>query len=132
MNAVAPSIIETDMVTQDLKVTPNIVPVGRFGAPEEVADAVVMVEHTQPSGTRAIEVRRAASPGQFVAYAGSDIACGEALLHAGTIIGSREIGMLAACGIPEVTVVRRPLVAVIPDGTGMDDALKPWAVASVT
>ena len=63
------------------------------------ADAIVMVEHTQPAGPRAIEIRRAASPGQFVSYAGSDIARGEALLRAGTIIGSREIGMLAACGI---------------------------------
>ena len=58
------------------------------------ADAVVMVEHTQPAGERAIEIRRAASPGQFVSYAGSDIARGEALLRAGTVIGSREIGML--------------------------------------
>ena len=30
------------------------------------ADAIVMVEHTQPAGPRAIEIRRAASPGQFV------------------------------------------------------------------
>src|SRR5207244_7000747 len=42
------------------------------------ADAIVMVEHTQPSGSRAIEVRRAASPGQFVATAGSGIGRGEA------------------------------------------------------
>src|SRR4029453_1614092 len=67
------------------------------------ADAIVMIEHTQPAGNRAIEVRRAVSPGQFVSSAGSDIARGEALLRAGTMIGSREIGMLAACGIVEVT-----------------------------
>ena len=58
------------------------------------ADAIVMVEHTQPADGRAIDIRRAASPGQFVSYAGSDIARGEALLRAGTLIGSREIGML--------------------------------------
>jgi putative molybdopterin biosynthesis protein len=68
------------------------------------ADAVVMVEHTQPAGHRAIEVRRAASPGQHVSYAGSDIARGEALLRAGSMIGSREIGILAACGIAQVPV----------------------------
>ena len=51
------------------------------------ADAVVMVEHSQPVGNRAIEIRRAASPGQYVSYAGSDIARGEALLRAGTAIG---------------------------------------------
>src|ERR1700754_3702324 len=86
------------------------------------ADAIVMVEHTQPSGSRAIEIRRAVSPGQFVSYAGSDIARGEALLRAGTVIGSREIGMLAACGIAEVTVARRPRVAVISTG---DELVQP-------
>src|SRR6202521_4295954 len=30
------------------------------------ADAIAMVEHTQPVGDSAIEIRRAASPGQFV------------------------------------------------------------------
>src|SRR5438105_15238101 len=48
------------------------------------ADAIVMVEHTQPAGPRAIEIRRAAPPGQFVSYAGSDIARGEALVPSGT------------------------------------------------
>jgi molybdenum cofactor synthesis domain-containing protein len=86
------------------------------------ADAIVMVEHTQPAGLRAIEIRRAASPGQFVSYAGSDIARGEALLRAGTLIGSREIGMLAACGIADVAVTRKPLVAVISTG---DELVQP-------
>jgi putative molybdopterin biosynthesis protein len=86
------------------------------------ADAIVMVEHTQPAGPRAIEVRRAASPGQFVSYAGSDIARGEALLRAGTMIGSREIGMLAACGIATISVVRRPRVAVLSTG---DELVQP-------
>ena len=88
------------------------------------ADAIVMVEHTQPAGSSAIEIRRAASPGQYVSYAGSDIARGEALLRAGTIIGSREIGMLAACGIAQVTVARRTRVAVLSTG---DELVQPGA-----
>ena len=40
-NAVAPSLIETEMVTHDLQVNSNIVPMGRFGTVEEVADVVV-------------------------------------------------------------------------------------------
>jgi putative molybdopterin biosynthesis protein len=95
------------------------------------ADAIVMVEHTQPAGQRAIEVRRAASPGQYVSYAGSDIARGEALLRAGTIVGSREIGMLAACGIAEVLVARRPRVAVLSTGDELvqpGEALRPAAI----
>ena len=43
VNAVAPSLIETDMVKKDLKVNPAQVPVGRFGTPEEVAVVVVML-----------------------------------------------------------------------------------------
>jgi putative molybdopterin biosynthesis protein len=86
------------------------------------ADAIVMVEHTQPVGDSAIEIRRAASPGQYVSYAGSDIARGETLLRAGTVIGSREIGMLAACGIAKVSVARCPRVAVISTG---DELVQP-------
>ena len=95
------------------------------------ADAIVMVEHTQPAGHRAIEIRRAASPGQFVSYAGSDIARGEALLRAGIVIGSREIGMLAACGIAQVSVARRPRVAVISTGDELiqpGESLRPAAI----
>jgi putative molybdopterin biosynthesis protein len=95
------------------------------------ADAVVMVEHTQPVGTRAIEIRRAASPGQFVSYAGSDIARGEALLRSGTVIGSREIGMCAACGIAEVVVARRPRVAVISTGDELVQPGRPLAPAEI-
>ena len=66
------------------------------------ADAVVMIEQTElieQARRRGIELRRAAAPGQFISYAGSDIARGETLLRRGTRIGSREIGMLAACGL---------------------------------
>ena len=95
------------------------------------ADAVVMVEHSQPVGPRAIEIRRAASPGQFVSYAGSDIARGEALLRAGTVIGSREIGMCAACGIAEVFVARRPRVAVLSTGDELVQAGRPLGPAEI-
>ncbi len=83
------------------------------------ADAVVMIEQTdlvEGAAEPAIDVRRAVAPGQFVSYAGSDIARGEMLLRRGARIGSREIGMLAACGIAEVEVVRRPRVAVLSTG----------------
>jgi putative molybdopterin biosynthesis protein len=97
-------------------------PIATGGPVPRGADAIVMVEHTQPAGGRAIEIRRAASPGQFVTSAGSDMARGEALLRAGTLIGSREIGMLAACGIAQVEVFSRPRVAVISTG---DELVQP-------
>jgi putative molybdopterin biosynthesis protein len=98
------------------------------------ADAVVMVEQTELSdeaGAPAIEIRRAVSPGQFIAYAGSDIARGEILLRRGTRIGSREIGMLAACGLAMADVVRRPKVAVLSTGdelVALGEKLRPAGV----
>ncbi len=97
------------------------------GAVPRGADAVVMIEHTElietPKGP-AIEVRRAAAPGQFVAFAGSDMARGETVLRRGQLIGSREIGILAACGIADIPVVRRPKVAVLSTG---DELVPPGA-----
>jgi putative molybdopterin biosynthesis protein len=106
-------------------------PIATGGPVPRGADAVVMVEHTQPSGAREIDIRRATSPGQYVSYAGSDIARGEALLRAGTIIGSREIGMLAACGIAEIPVVRRPRVAVVSTGDELVQPGKPLPPAAI-
>jgi molybdenum cofactor synthesis domain-containing protein len=106
-------------------------PIATGGPIPRGADAVVMVEHTQPSGERAIEVRRAASPGQFVSFAGSDIARGEALLRAGTVIGSREIGMLAACGIAEVPAWRSVRVAVISTGDELVQPGQPLRPAAI-
>ncbi len=96
------------------------------------ADAVVMVEHTELiEAIPAIELRRAAIPGQFISYAGSDIARGETLLRKGQPIGSREVGMLAACGLAEIDVVRRPRVAVLSTGdelVALGDGLRPGGV----
>ena len=106
-------------------------PIATGGPLPRGADAIVMLEHTQPSGSRVIEIRRAASPGQFVSYAGSDIAHSEALLRAGAVIGSREIGMLAACGVAQVQVVRKPLVAVLSTGDELvqpGELLRPAAI----
>jgi len=76
-------------------------------------------------------LRRALIPGQFVSYAGSDIARGETLLRRGTQIGSREIGMLAACGLAEVEVVRKPKVAVLSTGDELTMVGRPLVTGAV-
>jgi 3-oxoacyl-[acyl-carrier protein] reductase len=42
-NAIAPALIETEMITSNPKARPDLIPVGRFGMIEEVADVVVML-----------------------------------------------------------------------------------------
>jgi putative molybdopterin biosynthesis protein len=83
------------------------------------ADAIVMVEHTETleaDGKTKIEVHRAAAPGQFIAFAGSDLARGETVVRAGEVISSRQIGMLAAIGRSHVVVHRQPRVAILSTG----------------
>ena len=43
VNAIAPALIATEMVTGNLTVTPDLVPVGRFGLAQEVAEVIVML-----------------------------------------------------------------------------------------
>jgi putative molybdopterin biosynthesis protein len=83
------------------------------------ADAAVMVEYTdtREAGARVlVEVRRPAAPGEHIAHAGGDIASGETVLRAGQVLTSREIGSLAAIGLAEVPVWRRPSVAILSTG----------------
>ena len=43
VNAVAPALIETEMVTGNPNARPDLIPVGRFGTVDEVADVAVML-----------------------------------------------------------------------------------------
>ncbi|MET4576077.1 molybdopterin biosynthesis protein [Ottowia thiooxydans] len=79
------------------------------------ADAVVMVEYTDADAGQ-VHIRRAATAGENVSYAGTDIARGETVLRAGQALSSREIGVLAALGMAEVSVHRKPRVAIFSTG----------------
>jgi len=80
------------------------------------ADAVVMIEHTEVDPPAGLRVSRAVAPGENLSHAGTDIARGETVLRAGQVLSSREIGVLAALGLAEVTVWRRPRVAILSTG----------------
>jgi 3-oxoacyl-[acyl-carrier protein] reductase len=43
VNAVAPALIATEMMAQNKKARPDLIPIGRFGTTEEVADVVIML-----------------------------------------------------------------------------------------
>jgi len=79
------------------------------------ADAIVMVEHTDVQDDQLV-IRKAVTPGFGVAFAGTDIATGETVLRIGTLLTSRETGVLAAIGEHEAAVWRQPRVAIISTG----------------
>jgi molybdenum cofactor synthesis domain-containing protein len=86
------------------------------GAPlPDGADSVVMVEQTNRRGNKVL-VHRPVSIGENIMAAGSDIRKNETVLKKGRILRSREIGVLAAIGLTEVSVYRRPKVAVLSTG----------------
>ena len=91
------------------------------------ADAVVMVEHTEivdAADAASVRIDRAVAPGDNVSFAGTDIARGETVLRAGQTLTSREIGVLAAIGVAQVHVCRRPRVAILSTG---DEIVSPGA-----
>ena len=92
------------------------------GAPmPEGADAVVPVEWTD-GGTTSVVIRRAPERGAHLRIQGEDVAQGDVVLVAGTIVNARTIALLAASGHAEVCVHRRPRVAVISTG---DELIEP-------
>ncbi len=42
-NAISPALVETDLLRSDPRITPDRIPLGRFGRPEEVAEVAVML-----------------------------------------------------------------------------------------
>ncbi|CAX25254.1 putative molybdopterin biosynthesis-related protein [Methylorubrum extorquens DM4] len=97
--------------------TGTATPIATGGMIPRGADAVVMVEQTEFfEDALAVDVTGPVRPGQFVGYAGADIASGETVLRKGAVVTAREIGMLAACGLAEIAVVRQPRVAVLSTG----------------
>jgi molybdopterin molybdotransferase len=80
------------------------------------ADAVVMVERTQPFGENEIEVLTPAAPGENLVQIGEDVAQGEPILAAGHRLRPQDIGGLLAVGILSVEVSEPPRVGILSSG----------------
>ena len=89
------------------------------------ADAVVMLEYTQPAQQTEIEVFRAVPAGENVIGVGEDVAQGQTILQQGSLLRPAEIGGLMALGITRVDVVRKVRVGLISTG---DEVIDPSGV----
>ncbi len=91
------------------------------GAPlPDGADAVVPQEDVEIDADR-VRLRERVHAGAFVRPAGEDVRLGDVVLEAGRTIRAAEIGLLATLGHTQVTVVRRPRVAVLSTGNELAD-----------
>jgi len=87
------------------------------GAPVPAgADAIVPVEQTD-GGTETVALKAAPEVGTHVRRAAEDIAAGDVVLTAGTVLGPAQIGVAAAVGHARVAVRRRPVVLVLSTGS---------------
>lgn len=90
------------------------VPTG--GALPAGADAVVMIEYTEPFGAGQIAVQRPSAPLENVMSRGDDLAAGEVVLKRGTRLRPQDLGVLSALGIDRVQVFAPFQVSVLSTG----------------
>lgn len=90
------------------------VPTG--GMLPEGADAVVMVEHSEPFGGDQVAIYDAVSKGRNVIEIGDDILLGATLLKKGKRLRAQEIGVLASMGFVKVPVYRPWKVTILSTG----------------
>lgn len=94
------------------------------------ADAVIPIENVQvvetpPSPAGAVEIRAAVTPWSHVRPMGEDMVATELVLPANHRLRPVDLGALAGSGHGQVSVRRRPRVAVIPTGTELVPAGSP-------
>ncbi len=85
------------------------------GVVPEGADSIVIQEDTN-SSEGAVIVREAPDAGQHVRPKGLDFSAGTPLAAAGRRLSARDVSLLAAANFAELSVVRRPRVALVATG----------------
>ncbi|KAA1422827.1 molybdopterin molybdotransferase MoeA [Mumia zhuanghuii] len=80
------------------------------------ADTVVPIELTD-GGDADVQIYQARRAGENVRPSGEDVAAGEIVAEAGTVLGAREVGLLASLGFARLRARPRPRVVVLSTGT---------------
>src|SRR3954451_23201209 len=96
----------------------------------EGGSAVVPFEWTEESG-REVLVRRAPEEGQHIRYAGEEVTQGDLLMRQGEVIGTRQVGLLAAVGLHRVPTAPRPRVVVMSTGSELVEPGQPLGRDSI-
>lgn len=86
------------------------------GVVPDGADAVIPLEYVVDHDN-SIEIDKAVAAGANVRPRGGDVRAGEGVVQAGSRLSAPQIGALAAAGVAEVRVGRRPRASVLTTGT---------------
>lgn len=82
----------------------------------EGCDAVIMVEDIVKNDDGSITIHAPAAPWQHIRQIGEDICAGEMILGAHMKVTPAAIGAMLAGGVPEIEVIKKPVVGIIPTG----------------
>ncbi|MCR4429685.1 MAG: molybdopterin biosynthesis protein [Tepidanaerobacteraceae bacterium] len=80
-------------------------------------DSVIMIEEVHPVGNGEVEIIKACSPWDNVRSIGEDIVATELIVPESHRLRPQDLSALLAGGHVEVSVRRKPVVAIIPTGT---------------
>jgi len=94
------------------------------------ADAVVPVEWTDGGGVQ-VRIHRAPTEGQHIRRKGEDVEPGDVLLADGTVLGPRQLGLLASVGRAQVLSRPRPRVVIISTGAELRDPGSPLGADAI-
>lgn len=106
MGAAAPAALEPESCMA--------IPTG--GALPAGADACAMLEYAEVYGDGTVGVAKPVAPGENLIFRGDDARPGQEVLPAGRRLTPQDVGALAALGVTEVAVCRKPLVGLISTG----------------
>lgn len=95
------------------------------GAPMPAgADAVVPIEAAD-GGSTEVRFTAAVKEGDFIRRVGEDIHAGDTVLASGSVLGARQVGLVAGLGIDRIFVASRPRVVVLATGAELVEPGKP-------
>lgn len=91
------------------------------------ADAVVMVEDTEPGAEGTVRILARVTPNQHVGAQGADIRTGQTVHDRGDVLTASRLGAIAAIGFTDVEVFARPRVAILSTGNEIIEPGEPLA-----
>ncbi|MEX1102620.1 MAG: molybdopterin molybdotransferase MoeA, partial [Dehalococcoidia bacterium] len=104
------------------------------------ADSIVPFEETDealrevgeaPRKAGSVRVFKAANVGANIRYRAEDVTAGQTVISAGRVLRPSEVGVLSSIGLAQVSVYRRPVVAILSTGdevTEPGEPLKPGRI----
>ena len=82
----------------------------------EGADGVVMVEYCHLLDEKTLEISRTISPLENVIQPGDDFGQGDVVFKKGRTLRTQDLGLMAGFGQSEITVYKKPKIAIISTG----------------